>query len=45
MPPAADYLDENINTLKPMITAPLLGVVPALPDAGAGREPVPFDLP
>ena len=45
MPPAADYLDENINTLKSMITAPLLGVVPAMPSSVASQVAVTFDLP
>ena len=45
MPPAADYLDENINTLKSMITAPLLGVVPAMLSSVASQVAVTFDLP
>ena len=45
MPHAADYLDENINTLKSMITAPLLGVVPAMPSSVASQVAVTFDLP
>ena len=30
-----EAVDENINTLKSMISAPLLGIVPALPRVGA----------
>jgi dethiobiotin synthetase len=45
MPPAADYLDENINTLKSMVNAPLLGVVPAMPLSVASQVAVTFDLP
>ena len=45
MPPAADYLDENINALKSMVNAPLLGVVPAMPLSVASQVAVTFDLP
>ena len=37
LPPLPDYLDENISTLKSMISAPLLGVVPVLPMPVAGQ--------
>ena len=35
LPPPADSMKENINTLKSMIYAPLLGVVPALSELSA----------
>ena len=44
MPPAADYLEDNISTLKSMICAPLLGVVPALRAPAASQVAVTFDL-
>ena len=44
MPPAPDYLEENISTLKSMISAPLVGVVPALPVPLASQIAVTFDL-
>jgi dethiobiotin synthetase len=36
LPPVADSLDDNINSLKSMISAPLLGVVPALAAPASG---------
>ena len=44
MPPAADYLEDNISTIKSMICAPLLGVVPALRAPAASQVAVTFDL-
>lgn len=36
VPPRAEFAEENINTLKSMLSSPLLGVIPALPDISAG---------
>jgi dethiobiotin synthetase len=36
LPPVADSPDDNINSLKSMISAPLLGVVPALAAPASG---------
>ena len=44
MPPAADYLEDTISTIKSMICAPLLGVVPALRAPAASQVAVTFDL-
>jgi dethiobiotin synthetase len=35
LPPPADATDENINSLKSMLSAPLLGIVPVLTEVSA----------
>ena len=45
LPPVPDNLNENISTLKSMISAPLLGVAPVLPAPVAGQVSIPLDLP
>jgi dethiobiotin synthetase len=37
LPPEPDCVEENINTLKSRLSAPLLGIVPALDTAGASE--------
>jgi dethiobiotin synthetase len=37
IPPRADFAEDNINYLKSMISAPLLGVIPVLSEVNAGR--------
>ena len=37
IPPPADFAEDNINSLKSMISAPLLGVVPMLSEVNVGR--------
>ncbi len=44
LPPLPEYLDENINSLKSMISAPLLGVVPAQTAPVAGQVRITLDL-
>lgn len=45
LPPVPDYLDENISTLKSMISAPFLGVMPVLSAPVAGQVSITLDLP
>lgn len=45
LPPAPDRLEENINTLKTMISAPLLAVSPVQPTPRAGAVSIHFELP
>ena len=35
LPPSMNYPEENISTLKSMISSPLVGVLPTLPEVGA----------
>ena len=44
LPPVPDYLEENINTIKSRISAPLLGVVPVLAAPVAGQVRITLDL-
>jgi dethiobiotin synthetase len=44
LPPVPDYLEENINTIKSKISAPLLGVVPVLAAPVAGQVRITLDL-
>jgi dethiobiotin synthetase len=37
IPPLAELAEENINTLKSMVSAPLLGIVPVLSEVSTGR--------
>ena len=44
LPPVPDYLEDNINTIKSRISAPLLGVVPVLATPVAGQVRITLDL-